>query len=296
MQREPGLVYLNWGKELLQEIRIEAYRMIVALVKEIRINIKNKVYHMKKLSQISMLIVSMFALSTYAVAEEAAAQEEAKAMEKKVVTLDDPRFKVSSEWNLESDEDGIQTYTKYLEGMSLRAFKVVTTVDAPLPQTLMFLNDSTQFDRWINMLKSAEILQQTDPNGVSYNHMITQVPWPIRNRDVVVKATIVYDEEKDEVIITSDAAPTFIPDEEGLVRIHESSAKWQINRLSNGTLRLELTSHAEPGGNIPKWLANMVVLQLPKYMFSRLPQILESDEVKNLEFDSIQIFGKEVQL
>jgi len=31
-------------------------------------------------------------------------------------------------------------------------------------------------------------------------------------------------------------------------------------------------------------------------MFSRLPKILESDEVKNLEFDSMQIFGKEVDL
>jgi hypothetical protein len=208
----------------------------------------------------------------------------------------DPQFKISADWKLESDENGIQTYTKYLEGMSLRAFKVVTTVDAPLPQTLMFLNDSTQFDRWINMIASAKILKQTDPNGISYNHMVTQVPWPIKNRDVVVKASIDYDSAKGQVNIKSVAAPDFIPVDPDLVRIRESVAAWKINKLNDGTLRLELTSHAEPGGNIPKWLANMVVLQLPKYMFSRLPVLLESNEVKNMKYDSIQIFGKEVDL
>lgn len=239
---------------------------------------------MKKISQISILFLSLFVFSTAYSSSDA------------VVKASDEQFKISSDWTLESDADGIQTYTKYLEGMSLRAFKVVTTVDAPLPQTLMFLNDSSQFNRWINMLKSASILQQTDPNGVSYNHMITQVPWPIKNRDVVVKATIDYDQAKGQVNIKSVAAPDFIPENPDLVRIRESVAAWKINKLSDGTLRLELTSHAEPGGNIPKWLANMVVLQLPKYMFSRLPQILESDEVKNLKFDSMQIFGKEVDL
>jgi hypothetical protein len=212
------------------------------------------------------------------------------------VTAKDARFKIDPVWTLESDDGKIQTYTRFMEGMSLKAFKVVTTVDAELPQVLMFINDSEQFHRWIFMLKEARILSPTDVNGVSYNHMITKVPWPIRNRDVVVKAVISYDKNLGEVIINSDAAPDFIPQDPELVRIRESSASWRINKLSNGTLRLELTSHAEPGGVIPKWLSNMVILQLPKHMFSRLPEILESEEVANLKFDSIVIFGKEVEL
>jgi len=212
------------------------------------------------------------------------------------VTAQDARFKIDPVWTLESDDGKIQTYTRFMEGMSLKAFKVVTTVDAELPQVLMFINDSEQFHRWIFMLKEARILSPTDVNGVSYNHMITKVPWPIRNRDVVVKAVISYDKNLGEVIINSDAAPDYIPQDADLVRIRESSASWRINKLSNGTLRLELTSHAEPGGVIPKWLSNMVILQLPKHMFSRLPEILESEEVANLKFDSIVIFGKEVEL
>jgi len=149
---------------------------------------------MKKIIQIMMLVLSVFALGTVHASEDMSSQPVAK-----VVKASDAQFKISSDWTLESDEDGIQTYTKYLDGMSLRAFKVVTTVDAQLPQTLMFLNDSNQFDRWINMIKSAKILKQTDPNGVSYNHMITQVPWPIRNRDVVVKATITYEPANGQV-------------------------------------------------------------------------------------------------
>lgn len=251
---------------------------------------------MKKISQISLILLSVFALSTVYAAESGLAQTTPAKATPKLVKATDAQFKISSDWTLESDNDGIQTYTKYLEGKSLRAFKVVTTVDSPLPQTLMFLNDSSQFNRWINMLKSARILQETDANGISYNHMTTQVPWPIRNRDVVVKATIDYDKENAQVNIKSEGAPDYIPVDPDLVRIRETSAAWKINKLSDGTLRLELTSHAEPGGNIPKWLANMVVLQLPKYMFSRLPQILESDEVKNIKFDSMKIFGKEVDL
>lgn len=250
---------------------------------------------MIKINQILLLAFSLVCFNL-AFAEPSKAVSETDQSEAKPLTMDHERFKIGSEWTLETDEKGIQTYTRYLEGKSLRAFKVVTEVDAPLPQVLMFLNDSSQFHRWIFMLKEARILQQTDPQGVSYNHMITKVPWPIRNRDVVVKATIEYDKDLGEVFIESVSAPDFIPEEEDLVRIRESVASWRITKLDTGKLRLELTSHAEPGGVIPKWLSNIVVLQLPKHMFSKLPEILESDEVKNMEFDSIQIFGKEVDL
>jgi len=210
--------------------------------------------------------------------------------------MEDDRFKISPDWELESDDKGIQTYSKYIEGNSIRGFKVVTEVDAPLPQVLMFLNDASQMPRWIFMFKESSIIQQTDSEGVSYNHMITKAPWPIRDRDVVVKAVITYDKELGEVIVDSVGAPDFIPELDGLVRIRETSAQWRLTKLSNGHLRMELTNATEPGGSIPKWLANMVVLQLPKHMFSKLPEILESDEVKQMEFDSIQIFGKEVDL
>ena len=92
------------------------------------------------------LLASVLVLNTLSAAE---AENMAKQEEKAIVTMKDERFKIGSDWELESDDGKIQTYTKYMEGKSLKAFKVVTDVDAPLPQVLMFLNDSTQFHRWI---------------------------------------------------------------------------------------------------------------------------------------------------
>lgn len=199
-------------------------------------------------------------------------------------------------WEAYSDDGKIKIYTKYLEGKSLKAFKVVTKVKAELPQVLMYLNDTSQLSEWVFMLESAKIIQDTDPQGVSYNHMITKVPWPIRDRDVVVKTFIEYDKSLGEVRMSTEAAPDFIEEDDKLVRIRESASSWKINKLADGELRLELISHAEPGGAIPKWLANMVVTKLPQHMFERLPELLESEETSKLEFDAMKIFGREIEL
>jgi|GEM_PF-6496339 len=57
------------------------------------------------------------------------------------------------------------------------------------------------------MLASDKTLQTPDTKGVSYHDMLTDTPWAIRNRDLVVETHISYHLEFNEVILRFKAVP-----------------------------------------------------------------------------------------
>ena len=104
------------------------------------------------------------------------------------------------DWVLSSATDReIVVYTKVVENQPIKAVKAITTLDVSMPTLLTVLSDADLVPEWIPVIGKAELLQETDTNGVSIMYMVTSFPWPIRNRDAVVKTVTEYDERTNAV-------------------------------------------------------------------------------------------------
>ena len=63
------------------------------------------------------------------------------------------------------------------------------------------------------------------------------------------------------------------------VRIPRLQAGWTVTPIAPGETEIRLDGQADPGGSIPVWVANMVVVELPEMTLKNLRRLLENPAV-----------------
>jgi len=160
---------------------------------------------------------------------------------------------------------------------------------------LTVLTDLTLVPDWIPVIGEAQLLQPTDPNGVSINYMLTKFPWPIRNRDAVVETVILYNADADTVTMESLGVEGFVEEKDGVLRTPTTYTRWEIFPLGDGELHVEIITHSDPMGRIPKWLVNIIFTRTPGTMFTKLQETVDKEKERDRPFDEIHVFGKPVE-
>jgi len=200
-------------------------------------------------------------------------------------------------WELASGKGADpQVYTKVLDGQSIKAVKAVTVLDVPLEALLTVLADAELVPEWIPVIGNAELLQDTDPDGMSIVYMVTKFPWPVRNRDAVVSTITEYEHSSRTITMESSGLAGYVDEKDGLIRTPTTYTRWEIHPLEDGKLHVEIITHSDPRGYFPKWIMNMIVTRTPKTMFSRLTETIDAEEERNRPFNETHIFGKDVGL
>lgn len=163
-------------------------------------------------------------------------------------------------WTLEFVKKGISVYTKAVPGSPLRAFKAEVDIDAAIETVNSILCDTKGKINWMpDSIVSYDLINENNSCIVSYNETKVAV---VNNRDVIVKTRI--KESKNRIVHEYKALdrPDLVPEFKGKVRIPEMSGKWVLTSSGNST-HVVFEVKANPGGNIPLWLANMSSKDIP---------------------------------
>jgi hypothetical protein len=174
-----------------------------------------------------------------------------------------------NDWALKLDKEGIRVFTKNLENSPFKAVRTVCTIDAPLTRVMAVLLDIPGSVNWLYATKSCSVLKQISPSDIIYYSEI-EVPWPVNNRDFVVRIKVSQDERTKAVTILGENKPTFLPENKNVVRIQKSFAKWVIVPLSKNQVKVEYILQVDPGGSVPAWLINMFATKGPYESFKNL--------------------------
>jgi len=95
----------------------------------------------------------------------------------------------SSDWKLEKNKNGIKVYSYAAKGESLKQVKSNFTIKASLSCLLAVISDVPHYTDWISNCSKATLLKKISPTEQLY-YSISDVPWPISNRDLVMKNKI----------------------------------------------------------------------------------------------------------
>lgn len=170
-------------------------------------------------------------------------------------------------WELTSDPsapDGIVVHRRRVEGSPLHEFRGRAIVEMPLARVLAVIRDSPRRVDWMTRCASAWTIDDPDPRvQISYNR--TRAPWPVSDRDVVLRAETSVDFPTRRVIIAfhSIDAPDVKPFE-GAVRMPFLRGHWILVPEHGGDwTRVEYQVHADPGGALPDWVANIISKTVP---------------------------------
>ncbi len=165
-------------------------------------------------------------------------------------------------WNFIKETDGIKIYTRNVPNSSLKAYKGEVIFHAGMKKTCSMVSNSRNFDWWGPEFLNIKVLGYEDNKYVNY-YYIYDMPWPFTDRDLAVNAVVHTDTLSGIYTVQAKPLLNVVPEKPDLVRITNYWQKWTIMPLPNGNIHLILEGIVDPGGNVPAWLYNMLVTEMP---------------------------------
>lgn len=193
------------------------------------------------------------------------------------------------DWKPAQDKEGIAVWTRAAPGFPVHEFKAVTIVKSTLQGLVCLIMDTDHAPDWVFRTNRIELLSRDDNSGEFLVRVMTNFPWPLRDRDVVVQGNV--RQRPDGVVtVTSRSAPATLQSRDpGYVHMPYFSGLWIFRPLGNGRIEVTLQGLADPGGIIPSGIVNLIihetpyqtlrglrrVIGMPRYQTAVMPQLRE---------------------
>ena len=195
----------------------------------------------------------------------------------------------SSDWELEKEEEDIQLkiYTREISGSSLKEFKGEMIVETKITTIAALFLDSKAAPQWMHQCEKFEVIEQTDPKKALI-YFINGAPWPVSDRDAVISSNMSQDPETLALRIDVEVIADRLPENDDYVRIPRMKGFWSFTPMPEGEIKIVYQVHAEPGGSLPAWLANSVVVDTPYHTMSNMLEMLVLEKYQQAKIPFIK--------
>ncbi|MCK9203378.1 MAG: START domain-containing protein [Bacteroidales bacterium] len=185
----------------------------------------------------------------------------------------------SQAWDFVKEKDGIKIYTRKEGNASLKQFKGVADIYAPMEKVCELVGNVKNTDWWDKNLEEINVLLYEKDKHIQY-YLVYGVPWPLTDRDLCVDAKITTDPGTGVRIIYSTPLFNVVPERSDRVRIKEYWQRWTLQPVTSGCVHVILEGYVDPGGNVPDWLYNMVITDTPLKVIRGIKGRLEPKSIK----------------
>lgn len=176
-----------------------------------------------------------------------------------------------ADWQMKEDREGIKVFTRKMDNNPLKAVKAVCTINTSLTSLTAVLLDINGTYDWVYATKKITLLKQISGTDLIYYSEI-EIPWPIVNRDFIVRLKVSQDVKTRVVTVEGLSEPAYLPQNKNIVRIQHSYSKWMITPLQKDQVKVEYLLEVDPGGSVPAWLINLFATRGPFETFKKLLQ------------------------
>ncbi|MCX7678837.1 MAG: START domain-containing protein [Spirochaetes bacterium] len=182
------------------------------------------------------------------------------------------------DWHEVKNSDGIKIYTRPTPGSPLDEFKGIAIIDSPIEVIVEVLRDVEAQPEWMADCIEAKVLKRISENDYLVYSM-NRAPWPVSNRDVVVRSIGNADIPNGKVkIIFTALKDSSIPPRPGVVRMTELVGQWHLKKINSHKTEVVFIIKANPGGNIPPRLANLTSKEIPFKTLRNLRKMVKKEK------------------
>lgn len=179
-----------------------------------------------------------------------------------------------SSWEIDKEKDSIIVYTRVETDSDFKSFKAEITLVASVKELIEILKDADNYIQWYGYTKMSRILHSE--YSVQYNYVETKFPWPYSNRDMVYCMSI-DTVSRDIIEISLKGIIDYIPSKKGIVRMKKAEGSIILKSCGSKT-QIIYTFHSEPGGDVPPWLANSSIAEMPFRTLSGLRKMISKQQ------------------
>jgi hypothetical protein len=186
----------------------------------------------------------------------------------------------ASDWKLAIQKNGIDVSTRPVKGSDFDEFMGSADIDASIDVVVAVLKDIPAATQWMADCKENREIRKIDANtSVQFN--ITKAPWPVSDREALCIVTEKKDEKTGTITFefhqTDDPS---VPIGKGNVRMPEISGQWVLTPINQDHTKVIYTVKSNPGGSLPKSLANMKSKDIPYNTLMGMKMMVKKDKYR----------------
>lgn len=174
-------------------------------------------------------------------------------------------------WERVRNDAGIEVYRRTVAGSQLHEFQGTGVIEAPIPSVLAVLDDVEHRTEWMKEAVAQTLISRNGDREQTF-YSRTGAPWPVSDRDAVIKAITTVDVRSKMVKVEMNSIdhPAW-PPQKGVVRMPSLRGHWYLWPSNGGKwTRVEYQVHADPGGSLPSGIINMVSKKIPHSAISEM--------------------------
>lgn len=183
------------------------------------------------------------------------------------------------DWTLETEGQSFEVYSKASQNNHYEIL-ARAEVQTSLGAFLALMRDTERAPDWIANCEKVKV--QTSSSGLDATvHSYYNVPWPVKDRDMVTKTHLQFDDDQQGYTVSISDLGQDVPDSDGYVRIQNVEGVWDVRQLEGGFVRVTYQGSGNPAGNLPEWMTNDLLVDSTSETFEQMTQLLIEDKYRN---------------
>ena len=147
--------------------------------------------------------------------------------------------------------------------------------------------DNERSCEWVPDCSESREIERLDAR-TTWVYSVTDSPWPVSDRNTVVKVVAEEIEVNHKYRVLMRAEPDFLPLVEGRVRIPYSKIYFLLKRAGANTIQIEYGLDVDPGGALPKWMVRRTARNtLIETIIALETQVAQTRDQYQLEIEAL---------
>lgn len=178
-------------------------------------------------------------------------------------------------WIFKNEKEGVKVY--YRKTSDVYELKLITSLKVSLSGLVTLLSEVDNYPKWgYKVTESRELKKISEWETYYYSKL--DFPWPLDDRDIVVRSKMEQDPVTRRITATSVSEPDYIPANKGVVRMRNAHTSWTLLPGPGGWTYVEYYIYSDPGGSLPDWLVNMALDVGPRETIKNIRNFVLQDK------------------
>ena len=172
-----------------------------------------------------------------------------------VALLSSPIIQAEGEaaWKEVVIDRDVTVWSRDQTGRVLPELRARGQISGELFHAMAVILDNERSCEWVPNCKESQEIKRLDAR-TTWVYSVTNSPWPVSDRDTVVKVVAEEIELYQQYRVVMQAQPDLLPLVEGRVRIPYSKIYFLLKQAGANTIQIEYGLDVDPGGVLPKWM------------------------------------------
>lgn len=186
-------------------------------------------------------------------------------------------------WKKIGESDGIVGYTRPTTRSKVDEIKAVGIVNAPIAVVEAVIRDIPSMSEYMFLCKESSYINipgMKSAGDVIYFHALTDLPFPVSDRDAVTKAMWSIDKSTGTIYCNAEGVKTAFKQSKDVVRMPLSIIDCTL--IPRGADKTEVIYQVlgDPGGELPSFIVNMLTHDYGIKTIAGLRQMVKKDKFR----------------